>query len=55
MGFSSVRLMTNNPKKVERMTSAGVEVVERVPLKVGRTAINAGYLETQPKKSGLLL
>jgi GTP cyclohydrolase II len=55
MGFNSVRLMTNNPKKVERMNSAGVEVVERVPLKVGRNAINASYLETKAKKSGHLL
>lgn len=55
MGFSSVRLMTNNPKKLERMNSAGVEVVERVPLKVGRNAINAGYLETKARKSGHLL
>ncbi len=55
MGFHSVRLMTNNPKKVERMNQAGVEVVERVPLKVGRNAINAGYLETKARKSGHLL
>ncbi len=55
MGFGAVRLMTNNPKKVERMNSAGVSVVERVPLKVGENPINAGYLATKAKKSGHLL
>jgi GTP cyclohydrolase II len=55
MGFNSVRLMTNNPKKVERMNAAGVEVVERVPLKVGENPINADYLATKAKKSGHLL
>jgi len=55
LGFSSARLMTNNPKKVARMNSAGITVVERVPLVVGRNATNAGYLDTKAKKSGHLM
>ncbi len=55
MGFSSVRLMTNNPAKVARMRENGIEVVERVPLRVGRNAVNAGYLATKAKKSGHIL
>ncbi len=55
LGFSSVRLLTNNPAKVERMNSCGMKVVERVPLRVGKTAQNAGYLATKTTKSGHIL
>jgi GTP cyclohydrolase II len=55
MGFSSVRLLTNNPAKVRMLEAQGLDVVERVPLKVGRTRHNAGYLATKAKKSGHLL
>ena len=55
MGFSSVKLMTNNPAKVARMQEQGIDVTERVPLQVGRTKLNAAYLDTKAKKSGHLL
>ncbi|WP_300513205.1 GTP cyclohydrolase II [Aliiroseovarius sp.] len=55
MGFSAVRLMTNNPKKVAMMEATGVHVTERVPLRVGRGAHNATYLDTKAAKSGHLL
>ena len=55
LGFSRVRLMTNNPKKVAMMDACGLSVVERVPLKVGRTAFNDAYLRTKAAKSGHLL
>lgn len=55
MGFSSVRLLTNNPAKIEIMERNGIQVVERVPLKVGETAHNRGYLATKAAKSGHML
>ncbi len=55
MGFSSVRLLTNNPAKIAMMESTGIKVAERVPLKVGETAHNRAYLATKAKKSGHLL
>jgi len=55
MGFKSVRLLTNNPKKVAMMQAAGIDVVERVPLAVGRNAHNTAYLDTKAAKSGHLL
>ncbi|RYH09084.1 GTP cyclohydrolase II [Tropicimonas sp. IMCC6043] len=55
MGFGAVRLMTNNPAKIEMMRAQGIEVTERVPLKVGHNEINAGYLATKAAKSGHLL
>jgi len=55
MGISRVRLMTNNPKKVERLQACGIEVVERVPLHVGVNPLNQAYLRTKADKSGHLL
>lgn len=55
LGISKVRLMTNNPRKVAMMAGCGVEVVERVPLRVGRTRFNTRYLDTKAAKSGHLL
>jgi len=55
MGFSSVRLLTNNPAKVARMDSCGLAVTERVPLKVGENRHNHHYLATKAAKSGHLL
>ncbi len=55
MGFARVRLMTNNPAKVARMEDCGMQVVERVPLKVATNRHNAHYLATKAAKSGHLL
>ena len=55
LGFSAVRLLTNNPAKVEIMERTGIRVAERVPLKVGQTRHNAHYLATKARKSGHLL
>ena len=55
MGFASVRLLTNNPSKIDMMQSNGVDVSERVPLKVGENVHNRAYLATKAKKSGHML
>ncbi|MCC5976113.1 MAG: GTP cyclohydrolase II [Rubellimicrobium sp.] len=55
LGFSQVRLMTNNPAKVARLGDCGMEVVERVPLRVATNRHNADYLATKAAKSGHLL
>ncbi|SHL64538.1 GTP cyclohydrolase II [Roseovarius litoreus] len=55
MGFSSVRLLTNNPGKIAMMEQCGVTVSERVPLKVGENSHNRAYLATKAAKSGHLL
>lgn len=55
MGFSAVRLLTNNPRKMAMMSACGIDVVDRVPLKVGQTEQNAAYLATKAAKSGHLL
>ncbi len=55
MGFSTIRLLTNNPRKIAMMEKQGITVIERVPLKVGENAFNSAYLATKSAKSGHLL
>jgi GTP cyclohydrolase II len=47
-----VRLLTNNPRKVEGLEAAGIRVAERVPLKAGGNPHNRDYLETKRSRSG---
>jgi GTP cyclohydrolase II len=54
MNVGRIRLMTNNPRKVATMAGQGIEVVERVPLHVGRGVDNAAYLDVKRIKSGHL-
>ena len=53
MGFSAVRLLTNNPAKIEVMERSGIKVAERVPLHVGETDHNRGYLAAKAKSGHL--
>lgn len=55
LGFTQVRLLTNNPNKVAKLESCGLTVTERVPLKAGENRHNAAYLATKAAKSGHLL
>lgn len=52
LGVSKVKLMTNNPRKVEELKKAHIDVVERVPLRYGRNPHNEEYLSTKHGKLG---
>ena len=52
LGIEKLRLMTNNPRKVEALRELGIEVVERVPLQVGRNPHNETYLDTKRSRMG---
>lgn len=52
LGISSVRLLTNNPDKVLQLEARGVTVTERVPLIVGVTEQNLGYLAAKRDRMG---
>ena len=54
LGYKSVRILTNNPAKVEALKAAGIEVVERVPHRFAATSHNEGYLKTKAKAGHLL-
>jgi GTP cyclohydrolase II len=51
----AVRLITNNPEKVEALEAAGIEVVERISALVPESDENAFYLETKREKMGHLV
>lgn len=55
LGISSVRLMTNNPRKVAALETYGVKVAERVPLQVGKNRHNEDYLATKMGKMGHMM
>ena len=53
--INQVRLITNNPKKVNHLNSLGINVTERIPIKIKPNKHNKNYLNTKSKKSGHLL
>jgi 3,4-dihydroxy 2-butanone 4-phosphate synthase/GTP cyclohydrolase II len=55
LGLSSIRLITNNPKKIIGIEGYGLKVVKRVPMEVCPTPENLKYLETKRDKLGHLL
>lgn len=55
MGITSVRLMSNNPEKVQAMENAGIRVAERVPCIAEPVESRRAYLETKREKMGHLL
>ncbi|WP_373762118.1 GTP cyclohydrolase II [Neisseria dentiae] len=52
LGVKEVRLLTNNPEKVQVLADAGIRVAERVPLQVGENIENERYLHTKAQKLG---
>ena len=54
LGVTRVRLLSNNPEKVEALQRAGVEVVERVPCEVDASPHAEEYLRTKKEKMGHL-
>ena len=55
LGVRSLRLMTNNPRKIDAVTQYGVAVAERVSLIVNRNPFNRRYLQTKASKLGHLI
>jgi GTP cyclohydrolase II len=55
LGVDRVKLLTNNPAKVEGLEAAGIAVAERVPHQMPANPHNADYLAAKRKKSGHLL
>jgi GTP cyclohydrolase II len=55
LGVHAIRLMTNNPAKVEALSAQGVTIAERVPHQLPPNPHNARYLETKRDRTGHLL
>ncbi|MEP7352389.1 MAG: GTP cyclohydrolase II [Acidobacteriota bacterium] len=54
LGIAAVRLMSNNPEKIQALENAGVVVSERVPIVAEPVTTRAGYLRTKREKMGHL-
>ena len=52
LGLSTIRLLTNNPRKIEGLEKYGLEIVERVPIMIKPNKINKKYLKTKKEKLG---
>lgn len=55
LGIRSIRLLTNNPTKLESLQELGVEVSARIPLEVAVTAENASYLQAKATRMNHVL
>ena len=55
LGLRTIRLLTNNPRKVVGLEGYGLEIVEQVPIRVKPNPHNARYLATKREKLGHLL
>jgi GTP cyclohydrolase II len=52
LGIASVKLMTNNPKKISALMKLGVQIIDRIPLHVEATLESRNYIATKEKKMG---
>ena len=55
LGVRAVRLMSNNPEKIQALEQAGIRVVERIPSLIEPSSATENYLRTKRDKLGHLL
>ena len=55
LGLKTIRLLTNNPRKVVGLEGYGLEIVEQVPIRIKPNPHNVKYLQTKKEKLGHLI
>jgi len=55
LGLSTIRLLTNNPKKIIGLEGYGLKIVKRVAIEVSPNILNRRYLCTKKSKLGHIL
>jgi 3,4-dihydroxy 2-butanone 4-phosphate synthase/GTP cyclohydrolase II len=52
LGLDQIRILTNNPKKINRLEVYGIKVIEQIPLKAEPSHHNINYLRTKKMRLG---
>ena len=55
LGLRKIRILTNNPKKINRLEVYGIKIVEQIPLKAKPSKHNIDYLKTKKRRFGHML
>jgi 3,4-dihydroxy 2-butanone 4-phosphate synthase/GTP cyclohydrolase II len=55
LGLRKIRILTNNPKKINRLEVYGIKIVEQIPLKAEPSKHNIDYLKTKKNRLGHML
>lgn len=55
MGVRQIKLMTNNPEKIQAFSESSIEVIDRIPVEIQPKRENIGYLKTKKHDMGHLL
>ena len=55
LGIKSIRLLTNNPRKIVGLEGYGLKITERVPIEIDPNEYNVSYLRSKKEKLGHLL
>ena len=53
--ISRIKLLTNNPDKINKLDDSGIEVVDRIPLEIEPNNVNRSYLKTKADSMGHFL
>jgi len=55
LGLKTIRLLTNNPRKVVGLEGYGLQIIEQVPIRIKPNPHNLRYLNTKREKLGHLI